>query len=292
MFDTKNALIEKLKTNQEKLNDDEYIGEDGLPYCKTCGGARYFCVNDEKGIYMRTIWCKHRKEEQQRAEEEEARRKRIEEFNARQESSLIGKRYKNIRFNDARITEHNREAYEKCKRYLEQSEAMLKENIGLYIHGENSTGKTYLTACLCNELVWQRWRCVYTNLATILSQIRGTYGSRGGSENSILQRLQNYDFVFIDDLGKEFIGRDYNPASSKWAEEKFFEIINARYNANAPIIFSSNYTIAELESVLGFDKAIVERINEMATRVIKLTGDDFRQTARASKSTLSKKYGI
>lgn len=200
MFDTKNALIEKLKTNQEKLNDDEYIGEDGLPYCKTCGGARYFCVNDEKGIYMRTIWCKHRKEEQQRAEEEEARRKRIEEFNARQESSLIGKRYKNIRFNDARITEHNREAYEKCKRYLEQSEAMLKENIGLYIHGENSTGKTYL--------------------------------------------------------------------------------------------FSSNYTIAELESVLGFDKAIVERINEMATRVIKLTGDDFRQTARASKSTLAKKYGI
>ena len=107
-----------------------------------------------------------------------------------------------------------------------------------------------------------------------------------------MQRLQNYDFVFIDDLGKEFIGRDYNPASSKWAEEKFFEIINARYNANAPIIFSSNYTIAELESVLGFDKAIVERINEMATRVIKLAGDDFRQSARENKSTLAKKYGI
>ena len=104
--------------------------------------------------------------------------------------------------------------------------------------------------------------------------------------------LQYFDFVFIDDLGKEFIGREYNPSSVKWAEGKLFEILNARYNALKPTIFSSNYSIGELASVLGFDKGIVERINEMATRTIKLEGDDFREIALKEKSELAKQLGI
>ena len=45
-------------------------------------------------------------------------------------------------------------------------------------------------------------------------------------------------------------------------------------------------------SVLGLDKAIVERIDEMATRVIKLEGDDFREKVRKEKSDFAKKLGI
>ena len=71
-----------------------------------------------------------------------------------------------------------------------------------------------------------------------------------------------------------------------------FEILNARYNAKKPTIFSSNYSIGELMSVLGLDKAIVERINEMSTRVLKLEGDDFRQHSRTEKSELAKSLGI
>ena len=108
-----------------------------------------------------------------------------------------------------------------------------------------------------------------------------------------LRNLEYYDFAFIDDLGKEFLGKGISmSASSKWAEEKFFEILNARYNAQKPTVFSSNYSIGELASVLGLDKAIVERINEMATRVIKLEGDDFRSTVRDEKSEIAKKLGI
>lgn len=57
-------------------------------------------------------------------------------------------------------------------------------------------------------------------------------------------------------------------------------------------IFSSNYSIGELASLLNLDKAIVERINEMSTRVIKLEGDDFRKIEREKKGELAKKLGI
>lgn len=55
-------------------------------------------------------------------------------------------------------------------------------------------------------------------------------------ELELLRRLQSYDFAFIDDLGKEFIGRESKINSSKWAESKLFEIINARYNAQKPTV--------------------------------------------------------
>ena len=71
-----------------------------------------------------------------------------------------------------------------------------------------------------------------------------------------------------------------------------FEVLNARYNSQKPTIFSSNYSIAELETALGLDKAIIERINEMATRTIKLEGDDFREKVRKEKSDFAKKLGI
>lgn len=290
MFTTLKELIQQLANGTIQMRDDEYIGDDGIAYCKACKTPRFY-VSEDKQFTARCA-CKCQAEEAERREKEEKRKKHIEEFNKRKSLSLLGARYKNVMFENAVITDNNRAVYEKCTNYVNHSKEARENNIGLYIHGDNSSGKTYLTACICNELLWKGWQCVYTNLATILNEIRSSYDGNGAGECELLDRLRFYDFAFIDDLGKEFIGREFNPSSAKWAEGKLFEVINARYNAQKPTIFSSNYTISDLASVLGLDKAIVERIDEMATRVIKLEGDDFRQLARKEKSDLAKKLGI
>ena len=286
--------LEELKlaffSGEEVLKEDEYLGDDGLPYCNKCKTRRYFVSEDEK-FAMRCM-CQCQEAEVKRREEEENRQQRITRFRMSIENALIGERYKNVRFKDARITPHNKTAFEKCGNYAKNSKRVYELNIGLYIYGDNSSGKTYLTACLCNELVWLGWRCVYTNLASILNEIRASYDGNGMGECLLLRQLQTFDFVFIDDLGKEFIGREFNSATAKWAEGKLFEILNAIYNARKPTIFSSNYSIGELASVLNLDKAIVERINEMSTRVIKLEGDDFRKLVREEKSDIAKSLGI
>lgn len=287
---TLDELKEEVSSGKYRLKEDEFLGDDGLPYCKKCKTKRFFVVEDNSFAMFGSCECQQR--EQKEREEQEQRRKRVEEFNNRQTLSLIGERYKNVRFKDARITLHNKTAFEKCGNYAKNSKRVYELNIGLYIYGDNSSGKTYLTACLCNELVWLGWRCVYTNLASILNEIRASYDGNGMGECSLLRQLQTFDFVFIDDLGKEFLGREYNPATAKWAEGKLFEILNARYNARKPTILSSNYSISKLASVLNLDKAIVERINEMATRAIKLEGDDFRTAVREEKSNIAKSLGI
>lgn len=277
-------------SGEEVLKEDEFLGEDGLPHCKNCKDRRVF-VSEDESMCLRGM-CKCLEEEQKRREAEEQRRQRVVRFNMSVESALIGERYRNARFETATITDSNRIAFTKCANYAKHYEEMMRQNIGLYIYGDNSSGKTYLTACLCNELIWNGAECIYTNLAYILSSIRSSYDKNGMGECRLLQQLQRYDFVFIDDLGKEFLGREFNAASSKWAEEKLFEILNARYNAKKPTIFSSNYSLKELASLLNLDNAILARIDEMATRVIKLEGDDFRKIEREKKGELAKKLGI
>lgn len=287
---TLNDLKDSYKSGRLTLSDDEYLGKDGLPYCSKCKTPRFFASDNGSMAFLCS--CKCQAEETEREKQAEERQKRIEEFNNRKRLSLLGERYKGATFKAAKITEHNREAFIRAKNYVDKADEVLKNNIGLYIYGDNSTGKTYLTACICNELIWKMRSCVYTNLAIILNEIRSSYDGKGMSECALLAHLESYDFAFIDDLGKEFIGRGYNPHSSKWAEEKLFEVLNARYNAQKPTVFTSNYSIQQLANVLNLDKAIVERINEMSTRVIKLDGDDFRESERKRKSDIAKELGI
>lgn len=285
---------EKLKqeyaNGRRQLNENEYIGENGLPYCRKCRTPKWCIVgNNDMACPIR---CKCEEDAAKQQEEAIARQKRFDEFYDRQKLSLLGERYKNVMFSKARITDNNRGVYEKCKKYVDEAKEMRVNNIGLYIFGSNSSGKTFLTACICNELLWRGFRCVYTNLANMLQEIQSGYNGGGMGESELLRRLQSYDFAFIDDLGKEFIGREYNASSSKWAESKLFEIINARYNAQRPTIFTSNYSIGELDDKLTFDAAIVERITEMATVNMELSGDNFRKDARIDKRELAKKFGI
>lgn len=287
---TLEELKKDFKNGKEVLEDDEYLGEDGLPYCKKCNTKRFFSF--ENGELAMRGACKCQQEQREKEERERVAKERLARFNNQKRLSLLGVRYQNLMFKDAILTESNRKAYVKCKNYVANAEKVRSENIGLYIYGDNSSGKTFLTACICNELIWKGYRCIYTNLASILNEIRSSYDGNGIGECDLLGRLQSYDFAFIDDLGKEFLGREYNVGSAKWAEEKLFEVLNARYNAQKPTIFSSNYSISELASVLNLDKAIIERVNEMSTRTIKLEGDDFRSKARETKSDIAKQLGI
>lgn len=282
-----------------ELKEDEYANEEGLPICKKCNTPRFYKSDEEfcsilksADKYIVRCMCECQIKEERKKEEQVKLDRIRQEFLYRKKLSLLGDRYQNITFADAILTKNNTEVFEKCKNYVEKNKEVYANNMGLYIYGDNSSGKTFLTACICNELVSKGYRCVYTNLATILNEIKSSYNGEGEGESVILSKLAKYQFAFIDDVGKEFLGREYNQATAKWAEKIFFEILNTRYNAKKPTVFTSNYSIQELATTLGLDKAIIERINEMSTRVLLLTGDDFRQVEADKKNALAKKLGI
>lgn len=276
-----------------KLKEDEYPDEYGFPMCKKCKTRRYFTFDTNDGKKVLYSKCKCQEEEYKKQEEERIRAERLERFKNGQRCSELGKKYLEARFKTAEITEHNKEAYQKCINYSKYAKEVLNKNIGLYVYGNNSSGKTHLLACLCNELVAQGYSCFYTSVPRMLAEIQNSYSDDTAmGQAKLVTMLEGKAFVFIDDLGKEFLGRETNAGAAKFAEKVLLEVLNARYNNGRPTIFSSNYSIQELAEAFSLDAAIIERVNEMATRVIKLEGDNFRDKALKEKSELAKRLGI
>lgn len=267
------------------LKDDEYVGENGLPYCKKCNTPRY-CVY--YGDICRCV-CK--------CQEEAAERERLLERRNRLLNNLyydnlttLGIWYKeNAYFNKARITENNKGYYERARRYIKNAKDMLDMNCGLYIYGDNSAGKTFLAAGICNNLVAKEFSCIFTNFAKIKMNI---LGNDGLGEIAVINKLRSCQFLFIDDFGKEFIGRETDDTKYKWAENTMHEIIEARYSEKKPIIFTSNYSIEELNTKLALDASIRERIKEIAKGVWKLCGDNFRREVRDEARETMRKLGV
>lgn len=292
-----NLDLEKLFPNafikDYTLKEDEYPDQNGLPMCKNCNGKRWFTIQDGEKTLVHYGKCKCQEEEYARRQAEIEKENNLRRFRENQKLSMLGKKYLEARFATAKITKNNKLAYQKCINYAKNAREVLRNCFGLYVYGDNSSGKSYLLACLCNELVELGYSCVYTSVPRMLAEIQQSYSDNTAMcQAKLTSWLENKSFVFIDDLGKEFLGRESNSGASKFAEKVLLEVLNARYNNGKPTIFSSNYSISELAEAFALDKAIIERINEMSTRVIKLEGDDFRDMELKQKSEAAKKLGI
>ena len=146
-------------------------------------------------------------------------------------------------------------------------------------------------ACICNELVNKGYSCEFTNIPKLLAESGRNLRENRLSQAEIVDNLARKQFVFIDDLGKEFLG-DRNDYNYNKAERLLLEVLNARYSNGLPTVFTSNYSLDEFIRKFNLDKAIIERLNEMATRIIRLDGDNFRQKALQEKNKLAKELGI
>ena len=284
--------LEELKKERlYPLQADEYE-QDGYPYCSKCNTARFFKYTKPDGdIILKRAKCECQQQEQDRLDELRKIEDRKREFRERQRLSMIGNKYLDATFASAEITSNNKQAFESAKAFVENAKTVIANNIGLYLYGNNSSGKTYLMACICNELVDKGYSCEFTSIPKLLAESGRNLRENRLSQAEIVDNLARKQFVFIDDLGKEFLG-DRNDYNYNKAERLLLEVLNARYSNGLPTVFTSNYSLDEFIRKFNLDKAIIERLNEMATRVIRLDGENFRQKALQEKNKLAKSLGI
>lgn len=253
------------------LGEDEFV-KDEMIYCKNCGGARMF-VNEF--IQVRCI-CKCQAEKKMQEEEERKEADRKKAISQLQRASLIGDRYKNASFQNTE-TGHNSSfdtAFLRCKKYCEVANTVLEKGMGIYLYGKKGTGKTHLTACMANDLIQQQKQVLFTNFFEISKMLRGTFNNSTESEADYIHKLATVDFLIIDDLGTERV--QASNGGDLWLQEKIFEILNKRYNAKKPTIFNSNHFITELITERGVMDKTVDRIMEMSTAIIEITGESYR----------------
>lgn len=211
--------------------ETEYLAEDGLLRCRICGGKRQTVITPPfEGAKPRTVrcWCNCptaqdvAKEKERQIKMETARLvcfQGVEEMRGCTFDKDDGK-------GDAQLITA-------ARRYADNFKDHLRDGMGLLYYGPVGTGKTFLAACIANDVLAQGYRVRLTNFAKVADEI-WTEDDKAG----YIADLCKYDLLILDDLGAE--------RKSEYMQEMVYKIVNARYVAGAPVIVTTNLTTDEL----------------------------------------------
>lgn len=257
-----------------ELKADEYINDDGMICCSVCKKPRYtvWKMFGQTFTFRENCECQAKEEEIRKNEEEKkALQDKIEQLKAK---SMLAKKFQTAKFEntDLSVGESFNKAFGICQSYCNSKEA-LDNGYGLYIYGNCGVGKTHLTACIANELMEKHLQSViFTTFSDIDRQVKATMDC--GGDNSVIRLLTNVDYLFIDDLGTE---RIINAQGQElMLQQTIYDIINGRYTKCKPIVITSNFSLNDLIAKTGIMQKTVDRIYEMATRKLEITGDSYR----------------
>lgn len=248
-----------------------YEAESELQTCKKCVGlpcmskAKGFQpvieVEEKFGATVRYRPCTFTMQKRKKA-------RMAESFKA----AKIPAQYVGKTFADYKVTADNSAAIKAAKEFLRTGTG------GLFLFGNPGTGKTFLTSIIAQECLKNDKTVIFGDVPTLLEILRGSFDDKNTKITDLMDNLTEVDLLVLDDLGTE------NP--TEWAVERIYSIINQRYNAQKPLIVTSNFTLGDLARRLNNPKnasgnqnitgnRIVSRLAQMCER-LELTGGDWR----------------
>ena len=164
----------------------------------------------------------------------------------------------------------NNEMKRKCIEYVKVFKP--HNSTGLSLIGNVGTGKTTLLAWICNELMQKGYNCLFTQLTDLLDKFStARRSSDERAEEKLLNWLLEFDFVVLDDIGRE-----------KYTEtrlEVVFKIVDKLISHKIPIGISANpEMIKKLKNIPDF-AAILDRLNETCQLKLEFEGKSFRRAS-------------
>ena len=133
---------------------------------------------------------------------------------------------------------------------------------GVYLNGSFGSGKTYLIACLFNEMAKRGVKSVLVYYPEFLVNLKSSFSDDFEEKREYVKRIP---LLLLDDIGAE--------NTSNWSRDEVLgPILQYRMENHLPTFFTSNLTIDELEEALsttssGVDKVkarrIIERVKQL-----------------------------
>lgn len=239
--------------------------------CSICG-KEYKQITVGKEPFQFTCYeaqcdCEKKAAAQADMEREERERREIAAaiLTKRFDNSMMSKRLMKMDFEVLNPSQNVKEI-EFCKKYVKTFNTETSK--GIQLLGNTGTGKSSLMACICNSLIKMGYNCLFTTLSALLSDFVQYSGEHFGSISNKLNWLLKYDFIVLDDIGRESI--------TDKRKEILFQIIDTLYNEEKIIAYTAN---PEMLVKLKHDQelaAILDRIKSLCPHVLKFNGNSLR----------------
>ena len=248
----------------EVIRDDEYWdSRTGLLMCGKCHTPRQMHCEACGSTYCVRILCQCQEEERNRKEEKRRNQEWMDRISRNRSLGMTDLSLRKYTFeNDLGYNPEMKVA----RQYVQHWDEMFTNSRGLLIWGGVGTGKTFMAACIANELIDQGVPVMMTNFARILNTLTGLYS---GDRNEYLDNLNRYPLLVLDDLGME--------RKSEFAQEQVFNVIDRRYSSQKPMIVTTNLTLHELRQPETLAQArIYDRVRERCVPLC-VNGRNLRQ---------------
>ena len=131
-----------------------------------------------------------------------------------------------------------------------------KDKKGIYFYGGFGIGKTYLAACISNELAKRKKSIAFLNSSEFCNEMRLNWNNSDFLQQTV-SVLKNVDVLVIDDIGAEVV--------TNWIrDELLFPILDGRMGNRMLTLFTSNYNYDELlKHFMYNNKGEKDEINAM-----------------------------
>lgn len=137
------------------------------------------------------------------------------------------------------------------------------------MHNNFGLGKTHLQVAIAKELIRRGIRVLIVSDVTLMGDLSqaSQYDDEGEELNRLLGTAIQADVLVWDDLGKA--------KTTDFRLDMYYKIINERYKARRPIVFSSNEDAETLAERIG-DAAASRLFGMSRGRICAVEGPDYR----------------
>jgi len=111
----------------------------------------------------------------------------------------------------------------------------------LVFQGVNGCGKTHLASAIVNFRYQQKQPALFVVVPDFLDHLRSTFSPDSKtSYDRLFEGVRSTPLLVLDDFGEQ--------ATTPWAQEKLYQVINHRYNARLATVITTSCSLDEIET--------------------------------------------